>query len=102
MLEATLPTNSRPPLVLTAPAEYLPPLAYATTLPYPLHPNATVDHYPFQAAPLAAGSAEQKVGDERWLSVARLAWERSGRKVPIRSVTVSLKGGVIQEDWLRI
>lgn len=30
------------------------------------------------------------------------AWERSGRKVPIRSVTVSLKGDVIQEDWLRI
>ena len=30
------------------------------------------------------------------------AWERSGRNVPIRSVTVSLKGDVIQEDWLRI
>ncbi len=30
------------------------------------------------------------------------AWERSGRKVPIRTATVSLKGNAIHEDWLRI
>ncbi len=30
------------------------------------------------------------------------AWERSGRKVPIRSVTVGLRGDVLHEDWLRI
>ena len=31
-----------------------------------LYPNATVDHYPFEAAPLAAGSAEQKEAATRY------------------------------------
>lgn len=34
--------------------------------------------------------------------LALQAWERSGRKVPIRSVVVGLRGDVLLEDWLRI
>ncbi len=58
-----------------------------------LYPNASIDHYPFEAASLAPGSPEQKEMATRYAPAQAVANRRSGpRDTPVESLTAQGPG----------
>jgi hypothetical protein len=58
-----------------------------------LYPNASIDHYPFEAAPLPPGSTEQKEMATRYAPAQALANRRSGpRQSPVESLVAEGPG----------
>jgi hypothetical protein len=58
-----------------------------------LYPNASIDHYPFQAASLPPGSPEQKEMANRYAPAQALGNRRTGpRETPVESLTAEGPG----------
>lgn len=65
------------------------------------YPNATVDHYPFEASPLAAGSAEQAAAAERYAPARALGNTMAGpRSSPVECLVAEGPGTLTPDPSL--
>jgi DMSO reductase family type II enzyme heme b subunit len=67
-----------------------------------LYPNASIDHYPFQAQPLQSGSAEQKAMAMRYAPARGLGNQRNGpRESPVEDMVAEGPGTLIHDAEAR-